>query len=54
MRTAAKAMIELLGWTDSKRGGFFVMERATGLELVAGFFQLDTGIDDVDDVGTIQ
>jgi hypothetical protein len=45
-----KAMIELLGRTDSEGGGLLAVKRTTGLVVLPGLFQRHTPVDDVDDV----
>ena len=50
VRAAAKAMIELLVRADHKGGCFFVVERTAALVFAAGFLELYTRIDEIDDV----
>lgn len=50
MRAAAKAMIELLGRTHGKTGGFFIMKGTQTHEVCATFFELDVLAHNVNDV----
>ena len=51
---AAKAVIELLVGADGEGRRLFAMEWATGLVLVAGFFQWHTRVDDLNDIATVE
>ena len=53
-RTAAKAVVELLGRADAEGGRFFAMKRAQAHEIGAAFFELHRAPDDIDHVGTRQ
>jgi len=50
MRAAAETMVELLGGTDRKTGGLFVMEGAQTHIVCAALFELDVLAHHVDDV----
>ncbi len=50
---ATKAVIELLVGAHGEGRGLFLVERAAGRIILAGFFQLDTGADHVDDVEAV-
>ena len=52
--TAAEAVVELFLRVYGKRGGFFLMERATGRVILPGFFKLHAPIHDINDVGSIE
>jgi hypothetical protein len=54
MRSAAKAMIKLLGRADGKARGFFIMERAAGRIIGAGFFKRHTSIHHIDNINAVQ
>ena len=54
MRAAAEAMIKLLSLADGKRGGFFVVERATGDEIRAGLLERHVALDHIDDIEAIK
>lgn len=54
MRTTTKAMVKLLGGTNSKARGFFVMERATGGIIRTRFLEWHAFVDDIDDVHAIE
>ncbi len=47
MRSASKAVIELFGRTDGKRGGLFVMKRAETKQIGPTLLQLHVATDDV-------
>ena len=50
VRAAAEAMVKLLGGTDSKRGGFFVVKRTEAKQVGPTLSQLHVSPDDIDDV----
>ena len=50
MRTTTETMIKLLFIADGKRRCFFMVKRAAGLIIAAGFFQFDSGIDQINDI----
>ncbi len=50
VRAAAKTVIELLTRAHREGGGFFVVERAQGLELVARTSERQASLNDLDDV----
>src|SRR5690625_6105473 len=50
----AKEIIKLLVGADGKRGGFLVVERATGAVVLPGALQLDALIHHFDDVDAVQ
>jgi len=54
MHPAAKAMIKLLGLTDGKGRGFFVMERATGDIIRTRFFKGHIALNQIHNIQTIQ
>ncbi len=54
MGAAAEAMIELLIRADGEGWGFFVVEGAAGLIILAGLAKLDAGADQIDNVGPRQ
>src|SRR5690606_24742697 len=54
VRATTKTMIKLLGRTDIKRRGFFIMERATGTVLPAFFLQRHARVNHLDDIGARQ
>ena len=54
VRAAAEAVVELLGRADREGGRFFVVERAAGGEVGAGFFERDVAVDQIDDVYAVQ
>lgn len=54
MRTAAKAMIKLFGGADGEAGGLFVVERAAGRIIGAGFFKRHAFVHDVNNVNAIE
>ena len=54
MRTATEAVIKLLGRTDGKTGGFFVMEGTQSHEVRAAFFQLHVTPHHVDDIDAVE
>src|SRR5690606_32036911 len=49
-RATAKAIIKLLVGADGKRGRFFVMKRAAGGVIFAGFFQFYAAVYHVDHI----
>lgn len=53
MRTAAKAMVKLLGWTYRKAWRFFVMKWAACRIICSRFFQGRAFIYHVDDIDAI-
>jgi hypothetical protein len=54
MRTATKAMIKLLALANRKRGGFFVVKRATGGIIRARLFQGHIALDNIDNVEAVE
>mgnify|MGYP001819733759 CR=1 FL=1 len=52
MSAATETVIELLCRADVKRGGLFIVKRATGTELAARTLQGDTLIDQICDIGS--
>lgn len=51
---AAEAVVELLVRADGERGSLFLVERAAGAVVLAGFLQLDARTHHLDDVGAVQ
>ena len=54
MRTATKAVIELLGRTDRERRRFLAVKRTQAAEIGAGFFQLHRAPDDIHHVHAVE
>ena len=54
MHAAAKAMEKLLVLADGERGGFFLVEGAIGLVVLAGLFERHARVDHVHDVDSRQ
>ena len=54
MRAAAEAVIKLLGGTDGKTGGFFVMEWAQAHEIGAALLELHITSDNVDNIDAVE
>ena len=50
VRAAAEAMVKLLGGTDSKRGGFFVVKRTEAKQVGPTFSQLHVLPDYINDI----
>ena len=51
VRSATKAVIELLIGAHPKRSAFFIVKWAAGLEFAAGFLEWNTDTNEFDDVG---
>ena len=54
MRAATETMVKLLGLTDRKGGGFFVVEWAAGGEIRTGLFERHIALDHVYNIETIK
>ena len=54
MSTAPKAVIELFFVAYGEGGGLFIVKRAAGLVILAGFFQRYALIDQIDNIDPAQ
>jgi len=52
--STAKAVVKLLYLADCKRGRFFGVKRAAGLEFAAGFLERNARIDKLNDIGAVE
>ena len=54
MRATTETVIKLLALADGKGRGFFVVKRAAGNKISAGFFERHIALDDIHDVEAIE